>query len=62
MAYEFTVGGLIVLGVIFWAASQNASGDARKAYNMFLFVLLFSMIILNWSKISPLILKPKEGK
>lgn len=61
MNYQFTVGGVIVLGVVFWAASQNATGEARKTYNLFLFVLLMSMIILNWSKISPLILKPKEG-
>lgn len=57
MNYQFTAGGLIVLGVVFWAASQSATGSARKVFNTFLFVLLTSMIILNWGTISPLILK-----
>ena len=57
MNAEFTVGGLIILGVIFWAGGQSASGPVKNTYNGFLAVLLTSMIILNWSKISPLILK-----
>ena len=44
---NFTAGGLIVLAVIFWAGGQSATGAARHTYNLFLGVLLFSMIILN---------------
>jgi hypothetical protein len=57
MNYEFTVGGLILLGAVFWIGGQNSSGPAKTTYNSFLGVLLTSMIILNWDKISPLILK-----
>ncbi len=54
---NFTAGGLIVLAVIFWAGGQSATGAARHTYNLFLGVLLFSMIILNWKVIGPLIIK-----
>lgn len=54
---SFTAGGMIVLGIVFWAAGQSAQGPARSTYNMFLGVLLTSMVILNWSTISPLIIK-----
>ena len=54
---EFTTGGLIVLGVVFWAIAQNAEGKGKSTLNLFLFVLLTSMVLLNWAKISPLILK-----
>jgi hypothetical protein len=61
MNSEFTVGGLIVLGIVFWAGGQSAQGSAKHTYNLFLGVLLTSMVILNWSKISPLIFKKGGG-
>lgn len=57
MNAKFTTGGVIALGIGFWALSQSATGAAKSTYNTFLFVLLMSMIILNWAKISPLIIK-----
>ncbi len=57
MSYNFTVGGLIVLGIVFWAGGQSATGPARHTYNLFLGVLLVSMVLLNWGTIGPLIIK-----
>lgn len=53
----FTTFGIITVGVIFWVASQNATGEARSLINMFLFTLLASMVLLNWWSIYPIFFK-----
>jgi uncharacterized membrane protein YiaA len=54
---SFTLVGIVVFSIVLWNASQNASGSIRKLVNGFLGVLLLSMVILNWSKISPIFIK-----
>jgi len=58
---RFTVVGVILLAVLFWMFSQTASGEARRAYNLFLITLLVSMVLTKWSVIKPLIIKTTEG-
>ncbi len=53
---RFTVVGVILLAVLFWVFSQTAQGEARKVYNLFLLVLLVSIIFAKWSVIEPLIM------
>lgn len=53
----FTTFGLIVFIIILWVESQNATGQARGVINMLLFVLLISMILLNWSQYSSIFFK-----
>lgn len=57
MSQQFTAGGIILVGVILWAVSQSASADLKHVINLFLLVLLSSMVLLNWGKISPLFFK-----
>lgn len=54
---SFTILGIIVVGIVLWVSAQSATGDARHAINLFLIVLLVSMVLINWYKISPLIFK-----
>jgi len=54
---RFTLFGIIVLSVVVWTAAQSADGEVRSTMNRFLFVLLTSMVLLNWQNISPLFIK-----
>ncbi|MCL6443354.1 MAG: hypothetical protein K6T83_07850 [Alicyclobacillus sp.] len=51
---RFTTFGVIAVGLALWVFSQQATGDARKIFNMLLLVLLMSMVLLNWTKIGPI--------
>jgi len=53
---KFTVVGVILLAILFWVFSQTATGEARKVYNLFLIVLLVSIVFSKWSVIAPLIM------
>ncbi|EPZ43831.1 hypothetical protein [Alicyclobacillus acidoterrestris] len=57
MNTQFNAIGIATVAIIFWITAQNASGDARTMFNLFLGVLLLSMVILNWSKIQPIFFK-----
>lgn len=51
---RFTALGIIVVAFALWLGGTSANGDARHAINLFLVVLLASMILLNWNRIGPL--------
>lgn len=50
----FTIFGFLLLVVVFLMA---AAGRMGKMVVAFLSVVLLSMVLLNWAKIEPLILK-----
>lgn len=54
---SFTTFGIIAGSVFLWVTSVSASGDVRHLINLFLLVLLVSMVLLNWAKIGPLFFK-----
>lgn len=57
MSTQFNAIGIATVAIVFWIASQNASGEERTMFNLFLGVLLLSMVLLNWSKIQPIFFK-----
>lgn len=52
-----TVFGLFVAVLALWLAGVSAGGSARKAINLLLGVILVGVIIMNWGKIGPLLIK-----
>ncbi|KRW90922.1 hypothetical protein SD51_12180 [Alicyclobacillus tengchongensis] len=54
---QFTTFGVAVLAIVFWITAQQASPEAQHTFNLFLGVLLLSMFLLHWPKISPLFFK-----
>lgn len=54
---QFTLFGIIIFAAVLWLSAQSGSVDMKKTINGFLAVLLLSMILLNWSKISPIFFK-----
>lgn len=50
----FTVFGFLVIIALFLVLS---SGQSSGAVVMFLAVVLFSMVLLNWDRIRPLFIK-----
>ena len=57
MNQQLTVGGIIIFAFVLWTYGINGSPDMKKTINMFLFVLLMSIIILRWETIRPFIIK-----
>ncbi|MNI20178.1 hypothetical protein D3C73_736480 [compost metagenome] len=57
MNQRFSVAGIIIVAVLLWVYGINGTKEIQKTINSFLFVLLASIIILRWDKISPLIFK-----
>lgn len=53
----FTIAGVLILSLAVWIGAQNASPHGRKFLNLFLFVLLLSIMILRWNELSPLVFR-----
>jgi hypothetical protein len=57
MNATFTKLGLLLFAVILWASAQSASAAGKKTINLFLLVLLTSIILLRWANLKPLLIK-----
>jgi hypothetical protein len=52
-----TIGGIIGFAFLLWSFGINGSPQTRKMINMFLFVLLVSIVMIRWNIISPFFIK-----
>lgn len=55
--YSFTPLGIFLAAVALAFAGTTGSPDMRRMVNLFLGVLLLSMILLNWQHIGPLFIQ-----
>lgn len=59
---KFSPWMIVVLGGGLWIWAQQAPPDQKKAINAFLGVLLFSMVLLRWDELKPIVLQQSTAK